>query len=160
MLVVKNCAENEVVKKLIDSLKKSVESIGDEEVQFCQSLDKVKFFEQEMFRDKFRLKFKTEKFIQNSSIIKFINLKEDSIDKLLTEINCDLDKRLQTKPFKILDDILAQQTTNKNIIEYEELLDQCFYFTDYDFRSKIQQDYGHLINDFLTFKNFLVKINS
>lgn len=159
-MIVNNCGENEVVAKLLDSLKKSVEDIDDEEVKFCQSIDKVKFFEQEMFRDKFRLKFKTEKLIQNSSIIKFMNLKENSLDKILTEINCDLEKRVQTESFKILNDILAQQSKIKNIIEFEEFLDQCFCFRDCDFKSKIQEkDNQHLIDDFLTYKNFLVKIS-
>ncbi|RNA35088.1 hypothetical protein BpHYR1_034678 [Brachionus plicatilis] len=156
VLAVKNCSVNEVVDKLIENLKRSVESIVDDEKEFCESLEKTKFFEQEAFRDKFRLKFKTEKLIENSSIIKFINLQDNSMDKLLEEINSDLEKRYESEPFKILANILKQQSASKKIIELEDFLNECFDCQTFDFKSKLQgAQKGRLIEDFLTFRNFL-----
>lgn len=157
ILIVKNCADDQVVAKLLDNLKKTVESIVDEEKKFCESIDRVKFFEQETFRDKFRLKYKTEKLIENCSIIKFINLKENNTDEILKELNSNLDERLITNSFKTLTNILVEKSANQNVILFEEFLDECFDYKDYDFKSKLQGgNKGRLIEDFLTFKNFLV----
>ncbi|CAF1023823.1 unnamed protein product [Brachionus calyciflorus] len=158
MLVIKSCIieKEEILKSLKENLLKSIKTINDDEIEFLNSIDKVKFFEQETFRDKFRLKFSVEKFIADPSIEIVILSNDDSNEKLINQISNGLGQRYKSQLFKNLSEFLSE--TDKKILKFEEFIDSCLTSNkNNDFKYKIQEQIKHrnLMENYFYFKNYL-----